>query len=346
MSKIRFRQKRLIIASCIGGAVVLLVCVVSGYLYFDHIHSKYQKKSEALEQKLTKAEQQLNEERVNVTVVSQSRMAGDQLTENDLKTISVPKSAVPDDILDKTNIIGKYTKINLAANAVVTGSMLFEEGITPDDLRSQEFRLIELPLKLKKSDFVDVRIKFPTGQDYIVLSKKKVEDLNSGTVWYDMDEKEILRMSSAIVDAYINDASIYALSYVDPYMQREATVTYPSNAKVQDLIDTDPNIVEIASSELERRLRSKLEQDLQSMSEEDIQKYVTGKSKDDASAIPYTSEGSDSAETENRGQSQENPLINGGNRTNGISSDASEQSGGSGDSTQIFSDNNATVPVK
>ena len=31
-------------------------------------------------------------------------------------------------------------------------------------------------------------------------------------------------MSSAIVDAYINDASIYALSYVDPYVQDGLTL--------------------------------------------------------------------------------------------------------------------------
>ncbi len=49
---------------------------------------------------------------------------------------------------------------------------------------------------MKKSDFVDVRIKFPTGQDYILLSKKKVEDLSNNRVWYHMNEKEILSMSS------------------------------------------------------------------------------------------------------------------------------------------------------
>ena len=67
----------------------------------------------------------------------------------------------------------------------------FEEGITPHDLRNQEFRLIE-PSKLDKDEFVDVRVKFPTGQDYIVLSKKKVKDLANGTIWYEMNEKRFL----------------------------------------------------------------------------------------------------------------------------------------------------------
>lgn len=93
-----------------------------------------------------------------------------------------------------------------------------------------------------------------------MLSKKKVKDLANGTIWYEMNEKEILTMSSAIVDAYINDASIYALSYVDPYVQDGAYVTYPANEKVLDLIESDPNIVEVAkqslSADIARSLRA------------------------------------------------------------------------------------------
>ena len=54
--------------------------------------------------------------------------------------------------------------------------MLFENGVTPRDLRNQEFSYVSLPSKLKKDDVVDVRINFRTGQDYIVLGKKKVKE--------------------------------------------------------------------------------------------------------------------------------------------------------------------------
>lgn len=276
MSRIRFRQKQLLLAASIGGAAVLLICITFGFFYFKHIENRNESERIAIEQQRDYAQKQLEEETVAVQVASNDYQAGDILHESDLVTINIPKRAVPDNVLSTNDIVGKYTKINLKKNTPITESMLYEDGITPHDLRNQEFRLIELPSKLKKEEFVDVRVKFPTGQDYIVLSKKKVKDLANGTVWYEMNEKEILTMSSAIVDAYINDASIYALSYVDPYMQDGAYVTYPANEKVLDLIESDPNIIEVAKTELERRYRQKLESDLQSMTEKQRQDYTNG----------------------------------------------------------------------
>ncbi|MFD1130684.1 SAF domain-containing protein [Paenibacillus sp. PDC88] len=277
MSKIRFRQKQLILAGSIGGIVVLLICVTIGYFYFKHIEGKNETERNILEEQRDFAQMQLEEETIAVEVAADDYEAGDILHESDLVTINVPKRAVPENVMHANDIVGKYTKINLKKNTPITDSMLYEDGITPDDLRNQEFRLIELPSKLEKDEFVDVRVKFPTGQDYIVLSKKKVKDLANGTIWYEMDEQEILTMSSAIVDAYINDATIYALTYVDPHMQNEAAITYPANEKVLDLIDSDPNIIDVATTELERRYRQKLESDLQSMTEKQRQDYSNGK---------------------------------------------------------------------
>ncbi|GJM69319.1 hypothetical protein HMSSN036_15350 [Paenibacillus macerans] len=78
---------------------------------------------------------------------------------------------------------------------------------------------------------MDIRIQFPTGQDYILLSKKKIEALAPGTVTVTLGEAEILSLSSAIVDAYLHKASIYALTYVEPYLQGKSTPTYPATAR-------------------------------------------------------------------------------------------------------------------
>lgn len=119
---------------------------------------------------------------------------------------------------------------------------------------------------------MDVRIKFPTGQDYILLAKKKVESLNGGVVVMRLGEQEILSFSSAIVDAYLNNAQIYALTYVEPTLQEPAIPTYPPNAKVLDLMQTDPNLVHVATHELERRLRDQLEKDLSQLDPSQKQK--------------------------------------------------------------------------
>ncbi|MDN8593246.1 SAF domain-containing protein [Paenibacillus sp. 11B] len=274
MSKIRFRQKQLLLAGGIGALSVLLLCSIFGVLYVNHLTDKYTEKRLSVEQELAQTQQVLKEDMIKVEVVTRNISSGEPIQESDLETRLMPRNAVSEEmVLSKELIRGKVAKVELPTNTPVTSTVIYEDEITSRDLRSQEFRLMELPSKLQKSDYVDVRIKFPSGQDYIILSKKRVEDLIDGTVWYHMNEKEILNISGAIVDAYIQDATIYALSYVEPGIQEKAITTYPANKAVQDLIDSDPNIVQKATTELERRNRIKLEEAMNAMTPEQKQEY-------------------------------------------------------------------------
>ncbi|MFM9280880.1 SAF domain-containing protein [Paenibacillus jiagnxiensis] len=243
MSRVRLRQKQIVLSGAVGAVTMLIICLTIGVLLFKNFQTDYSQEIAELEQELADTQQILKQEMKQVPVVVKDHKAGDALAETDIQLVNIPAASVPKNVLNKEDIVGKYTKIDLPKNTAVTASMLFESGVTPNDLRNQEFKLIQLPTKLDPNQFVDVRIKFPTGEDYIVLSKKKVKDLSNGLVSYEMDEQEILMMSSAVVDAYINDATIYALSYVDPYMQDKAIVTYPPKDEVKNLIKSDPNIV-------------------------------------------------------------------------------------------------------
>ncbi|WP_413407253.1 SAF domain-containing protein [Paenibacillus amylolyticus] len=344
MSKIRFRQKQLLLSASIGGAIILFVCVIAGYFIIDYIQGRYVERTLQIEQQLQDAQKKLNEDKMKVIVLNDDHKAGDLITEDDVSSLVVPVSTVPQNTVEQAEIVGKRIKIDVQKNSIITTPMLFEDGITPNDLRNQEFSLVQLPLKLKKDEFVDVRIRFATGQDYIVLSKKKVEDLNNGTIWYKMTEKEILTMSSAIVDAYINDASIYALSYVDPYMQDGAIINYPSNPKVLDLIESNPNIVGLATTALERQVRAKLEQDLQSMSDEDRQKYISGRNTTEMNSREYITE------TEGQGNGttsqQDNSLMNENSTDMNQQSNTGNTPNATSDSGSIFKDSNTREPAQ
>lgn len=330
MSKIRFRQKQLLLAGGVGALVVLLLCTIACFFYIDHLKSKYTEQRVSVEQELEQTQQKLNEEMVKIEVVTRVIKSGETIQESDLDTRLIPRSAVAEDtILTKDLIRGKLAKVELPVNSVVTSSVIYEDEVIKRDIRSQEFSLMELPSKLQKNDYVDVRIKFPSGLDYIVLSKKRVEDLQTGTVWYRMNEKEILNISSAIVDAYIQNATIYALSYVEPGIQEKAYVTYPANKDVLDLMDSDPNILERATTELERRNRVKLENSLRSMTKEDIQNYKNEKAKAEGKKLEA------SENTSQQTTSQENDLIKQTDTTN--QADNSET---------IFSDQNSSVGVE
>ncbi|WP_172250858.1 SAF domain-containing protein [Saccharibacillus deserti] len=273
MSRIKFRQRQRLLAGVAGAAAALLIGAAAVIPYVRHIEKKYEGEQVVYERQI----EEMNAERIPVFALKRDIRAGEKIESDDLAEIEVVKATVPSDMPGKEDAVGRYAKVSLPRNTPVSSSMLYEGEVTPKDLRNQEFRLIELPSRLQTGEFIDVRVKFPTGEDFIVLSKKRTEQLASGTVWLRMNEREILTMSSAIVDAYLNDASIYAVTYVEPGLQQAAAVTYPSNARVLDLIENDPNIVQRAVTELERRMRDKLETGLDLLTPEEIQKYINNK---------------------------------------------------------------------
>jgi len=281
MAVIRQRTKNLIMAGSIGALFMLVVSSGAVFWGYQELQKSHEEAITVYEHKVQEAEQLLLEQqrdKQKVYVLKHNIPAGTVISDDALVMQELPKDILPLNVVDKRDAIGKVTKIDLAQNTPLIQSMLFVNGATPHDLRNNEFKLITLPSKLKMGDFADIRIKFPTGHDYIVLTKKKVMDLSLDTIWLEMDEEEILTMSSAIVDAYLEQATIYALSYVDPYMQNEAITTYPVSSNVLELIQADPNIVHIARTALEKKHRELLEKRLAELGDADKMTYTSKQS--------------------------------------------------------------------
>lgn len=279
MARIRFRRNSLVVAASIGGLSMLLICVLGGYFIYQSIHKNHLERTEKLNHQLQTMQAEidkLKEDTVTSWVLKEDIEAGQAIHADMLVPVEIPRDAKPEDLVTKENAKDKYTKIAIKKNTPIVASMLFGKEVTPDDLRDGEYSVIHLPMDLKVNDFIDIRIAFPTGHDFIVQSKKKVDKLLGSTVWYTINEEELLLMRSAIVDAYIaNEANIYAVKYSDPYMQRPAIVTYTPNEYVIDLIQKDPNIVKIATNSLEKRVRQQLEKALDGMDSSDKQQVVS-----------------------------------------------------------------------
>jgi len=153
-------------------------------------------------------------------------------------------------------------KVTMNANTVITPQLVVksDEMIT-DDTRQEQYNMITLPVDLMTNDYIDIRLKTPSGQNFIVISKVQVDiPINADgtymtdTIRVNLREDEILAMSSAIVEAYGLDGSeLYVTKYVEPAMQEAALPTYTPNAAVTQQIQTNPNIVEIAKTDLASR---------------------------------------------------------------------------------------------
>lgn len=152
-------------------------------------------------------------------------------------------------------------KVSMKKNTLITTELLSKaDNIVQDDVRKQEYNMLVLPMDLTTGDYVDIRVMFPNGQDFIVIAKKEVQVPIVGgvestdTIWMNLSEDEILHMSCAIVDsAQVKGTKIYATKYTEAGMQNAATPTYPINESTSRLLQSDPNVLERAINEIRTR---------------------------------------------------------------------------------------------
>lgn len=183
---------------------------------------------------------------VTVAVLNKSIKSGTELTVADFTIKQVNKENAPADYVNALNG-AVIAKIDLTAGTILSNSMITtSDSKVTNDLRVQEYNMITLPTQLTAGSYIDIRLQMPDGGDYIVISKKYVQNANSSTVWLKMNEEEILTMSNAIIEYYIMTGSkLYATTYTDPGAQQAATPTYVPNATVSDLVRNNPNITSI-----------------------------------------------------------------------------------------------------
>ena len=149
-------------------------------------------------------------------------------------------------------ILDYISKLDIPAGTIITKDMVSEtDNQLTADQRIQEYNMIVLPSQLRNGQFIDIRFKLANGNDYIVLSKKKVIQCTSDTIWIKLAEDEILTLGNAIVEAYQAPGSkLYATTYIEAGLQDAAVQTYVVGPNVYSLIQNDPNVLEQAKSAL------------------------------------------------------------------------------------------------
>ncbi len=194
-----------------------------------------------------------------VYVLSQDVTSGDNL-DGKAKLMKVESTYAPNNAITTENQSsyikeGSTVKISVRAGTVLTTDMVNVEGKEKTaDVRTQEYNMVILPSQLEKGETVDIRLRLPSGEDYIVLSKKYVKQTDSETIWIDVSEEEILTMSNAVVEAYRMEGSLlYATTYIDAGLQNAATPTYIVSQEVISLMNSNPNITVTAMNALSQR---------------------------------------------------------------------------------------------
>lgn len=155
-----------------------------------------------------------------VYVLNKDIVQGQTITDDMLTQVRVHIGTVPTGAIGgSSEAVGQVAKFNIAAYMPLTSNMLTQK-IESADVREQEVNTILMPSDLTEGQFVDIRIMFPNGTDYIVLAGKQVNKISGQTMWFSLKEDERLILNSAMVDSFLNKGTkLYATIYKDPQAQ-------------------------------------------------------------------------------------------------------------------------------
>ncbi len=152
---------------------------------------------------------------VTVSVPTRDISQGEIITDDMITEQEIHKVTAPHNSLSSADIVGKVANYNIAANMPIVESMVADDIISAD-IRSQEINTVVMPSDLFENEYVDIRIMYPNGTDYIVLAQKIVKKINGQTMWLDLAEDERLLLNAAVVDSFLHSGTkLYATKYTD-----------------------------------------------------------------------------------------------------------------------------------
>jgi len=204
--------------------------------------------------------EQLESKKVFVYEAKDDITAGSKVTMDNLKYTQVLSEQSQNNFITGKEI-GKVALIDIKSGTGILKSMLTDD-LDDGGLREAEFNTLLLSSNLKDNDHVDIRILFPNGENYIVLSKKAVKNLSldTGNCFMWLNAEELLRISGAVVDCYLNEGSkLYTVKYIEPDIQEASLITYTPGKDVIKRIREDPNVVQKATEQLSEKVRMELE---------------------------------------------------------------------------------------
>jgi len=205
---------------------------------------------------------------------------GKAVEQSDLVSQEIPESMLNRSfILEPSTIVGKYYKLALHGGTPLSMDLVMDD---PMDDTTREFDVVAsiLPIGLKVGDYVDYRIVYPLGEDYIVLPHKRVEAINDKTIKFKLNESEIHYYQAALIDYFLqkeNGAILYMTKYLEPGLQKPATEYYAIPANIEAIMLADPNIVQKLDGPLNAETRKLIDAGVGSVTQEDGSKVANGR---------------------------------------------------------------------
>ncbi len=269
MAGIRQRKKNLILAG-LAGALITGLPLFGTVVFFSMENlavrqqvEEYHRKEEGMEQSV-------------VYILNTEKERGDILEQQDVTAVEINGQLSQMQAVSLEQMLGRQIRIS-AKEGMILSEVLFTEQVLPtEDQRRLELNYIRIPELLNQGEFIDIRVHFENGEDYIVTGKKKVLTLQreeeygtKGLLEIQVSEEEILKLASVKADYdYYENTLVYAVIYTDEE-QVEAKDTYPVKKNVYTISRWDPNVVKRVLTAENQKKRQILEENLVRFYQED-----------------------------------------------------------------------------
>ena len=266
----RNNKLKLVISILVAVVIILLACIAIIYVGKKALDEK--------QAQINELQYEIDANKQIVYVAMADISAGETLTEGENIMKQEIFTGLESDYYMQDDMVGGIAVLDIKALQPIQTNMVTSLSIQKDT-REYEIAVANLMTDQEEYDYVDVRIMFPTGEDYTILTKKDMHNLNlESCVFYSyLNEDEILRMASATIDAYtVTGTYIYTTRYVEPSLQDEPTPNYVVRPEVIDLINSDPNILSIAKETLNLQARIDLEERLRGLSDDALKAVAEG----------------------------------------------------------------------
>ncbi len=266
----RKNKFRLIVSILVAVIIILLCCIAIIYVGKKTLDEK--------QAQINELEYEIDSNKQVVYVAKKDISEGEELVDGENIMQQEIYTGLEADYYLPAEKVGGIAVLDIKELQPIMNDMVTSLSIQKDT-REYEIAVANLMTDQDEYDYVDVRIMFPTGEDYTVLSKKPVNNLIlENSVFYSyLNEDEILRMASATIDAYtVSGTYIYTTRYVEPNLQEESLPNYVVRPEVIDLINSDPNILNLAKETLNLEARISLEQRLLGLSDDALKAVQEG----------------------------------------------------------------------
>lgn len=265
--KIKRSTKQYLIVAFICITVIGGAAIITSLLIANQIKDEY-------EAKLKAAYDEMEVNQKSILVSTSDIMAGDTITKDNVTEKRVYASQAIESYYKLEEDDRSLALVDIPRDTQITKSMTTKNQVS-SEMREVQYDVINLSSNVYDNDTIDVRLLYPNGESFVVLSKKNIKGITpeESNCFFWLDEEEIHRMSAAIVDAGLYPGSkLTTTKYIEPNIQDKSVVTYTPSIAILTLLENDPNILERCSQELNKDVRKALENRLASSMGLDVSK--------------------------------------------------------------------------